>query len=450
MAKQKTMIMVIDREALIQSLLWKEVAHKSRASALVFSFVALFVYFYHFNLIQFKLYVQLASGLVILIMALRIWIAAKIAHQPEIHTTQKNILRFSIWINAVAWMVILTLSSYELKSTGPDFVVLISIFTGAVAGSIITLAYDKSIFFPYQMLMILPMIAVVGYQHATGIIHHGHYLMLIYSLYFLYQIRQYKDYRSQLMQRFNTQLDLEISFKELTKQTEKLIQVSKSTALSEMAGGLAHEVNNSLMVILGSTQQVQRELKKHGQLTNFIDYKLIQSKVAINKIKSVIDGLKYFSMQMEPQPKEVLPLREVIERTLTYSYELLKAHGIEITVGEVPEVNILCQPFQITQILFNITKNADDAMVDNIGDKWLRYDFEITKSNVLIKVSNNGAPIRPQNITKLFQPFFSTKDVNQGTGLSLSSAKGMAMDHKGDLYFEDGRYTKFVLKLPLA
>ncbi len=61
---------------------------------------------------------------------------------------------------------------------------------------------------------------------------------------------------------------------------------------------------------------------------------------------------------------------------------------------------------------------------------------------------NGGSVVSPENVQKLFQPFFTTKEVGQGTGLSLSISKGIARDHKGDLYFEKDDFTTFVLKLP--
>jgi len=154
---------------------------------------------------------------------------------------------------------------------------------------------------------------------------------------------------------------------------------------------------------------------------------------------------------MEPQPKEVVALKEVIERTLSYTHELLKAHEIKFSSSEIPDVKIHCHPFQITQILFNLTKNADEAMMSlPVDERWLKYEFVAYPDHILIKVMNGGPQIPPEFHMRLFQPFFSTKEVNQGTGLSLSTSKGIAMDHKGDLYFEYNQNTTFVLKLPIV
>ncbi len=334
------------RSQQIKNLLWKEVASKSSAAAIAFILIALVISYYHFQITEMKLYVQAACMTVVAANLVRIWIARKIVALDIISDKNLNILRSTIWLNTVSWSVVFSMGAYELNSDGFHFVILVTIMTGFIAASIVTLAYDKTLFFPYQIITIVPLMGVALYQFKTGANSHAHYLSINFLIFLLYQMKQYRDYRSQLMQRFNYQLDLEESFKELKKsqatlieQTSQIIHASKISALGEMAGGLAHEINNSLMVILGSTQQAQRELSKSEQLTPEIENKFRQSTSSIMKIKSVIEGLKQFSLQMGPQPKEDIPLQEIIDRTLTYTSELLKAHQTTFTVEEVPDVN---------------------------------------------------------------------------------------------------------------
>lgn len=444
------------RSAQIKNLLWKEVASKSSAAAIAFSSFAIFIYIYHFNLVQLKSYVQVITIAVIISNVVRIWISKKIGAQDIISSVDLNILRTSIWLNSLAWSVIFALGAYELNSNGIHFIILITSMTGFVAASIVTLAYDKTLFFPYQFVTLIPLMGVATYQTISGSNPLAYYLVVNYTIFILYQIKQYRDYRKQLMQRFNYQLDLEDSFVELKKsqtalieQTSQLIHASKISALGEMAGGLAHEINNSLMVILGSTQQIQREMGKTSLMNSDVENKFRQSTASIMKIKSVIEGLKQFSLQMGPQPKEVVSLKEIVERTLSYTAELLKAHQTKFIIEDIPEVSLQCHPFQVTQVLFNLIKNADDATINSLMEgHWVKLKFELEGEFILIKVSNGGSVVSEENIQKLFQPFFTTKDVGQGSGLSLSISKGIARDHKGDLYFEKNQFTTFVLKLP--
>ena len=336
---------------------------------------------------------------------------------------------------------------------------MITLMTGFITASIITLSYDKMIYFPFQILILTPMLVNSFYLYYSGKNEVGLIFGVFFCFYFFYQVRQYKSYRSQLIERFNNQIDLKLSYDELKRnqeafveQTAKLLHASKISALGEMAGGLAHEVNNSLMVILGSTQQIERQMKTKHLMDQALQGKFDQSTNSIMKIKTVIEGLKQFSLQMEPSPKEATDLNELIQRTLPYCQELLSAHNVRFEIDSIPEVLVKCQPFQIIQILFNLTKNADDAMMRLQNDKkWIRYQFDTDKEFVYISVKNGGPKIAEENIDRLFQPFFTTKDVGQGTGLSLSISKGYAMDHKGDLYLDTHQHdTTFVLKLPIA
>jgi len=446
-----------DRQNQIRTLLWKEVAFKSPQATITFSIIAIFISFYLFGLTANVFAIRAACATAIFANIYRFFVSRKILAVKSPGDKEINLLRISIWLNSLAWGLIFALSVWELHGTGWHYGILVTILTGYVASSIVTLGYDKSIFYPFQILLLFPITFISYYHYRAGLNPYGLYLTFMYSLFFVYQLRQVKDYKAGLMMRYNAQLDLEFSFKELKRsqtslveQTAKLIHASKISALSNMAGGLAHEVNNSLMTILGSTQQVQREMSRDEKLTSSIQDKFRQSTDAIMKIKGVIEGLKYFSLEMEPQPKEIVSLKEVIERTLTYTHELLKAHDIKFSSSEIPDVRILCHPFQITQILFNLTKNADDAMMSITPDeRWLKYEFVMYPDHILIKVMNGGPQIPPELHMRLFQPFFSTKEVNQGTGLSLSTSKGIAMDHKGDLYFEDNQNTTFILKLPI-
>lgn len=446
-----------ERQNQIRKLLWKEVAYKGTASSITFTVVAGIIFYYYFGLEDLKLQIRIACLFAIVVNVLRLLVSKKITQQDMPTDDQINMVRALVWCNALAWSFIFATGTYGLNSTSYHFAIMVTIMTGYVAASIVTVGYDKTIFFPFQIFLLFPQIGITFYQKMSGQNPYAQYLCICFVIFFLYQIRQYKDYRGQLLERFNALLDLEYSFKELKKsqaslveQTAKLIHASKISALSDMSGGLAHEVNNSLMVIMGTTQQIERELKRNGTMTSTMEYKFAKSTESILKIKSVIEGLKYFSLQMEPQPKEVISLRLVIERTLLYINEMLKAHNVNLIYDEIPEVNILCHPFQITQILFNLTKNADDAMKSiPIDERWIKYKFELQKDFVLIKIINGGPLIPEEYHMKLFQPFFTTKELNQGSGLSLSTARGMAIDHRGNLYFENADCTTFVLRLPI-
>ena len=155
---------------------------------------------------------------------------------------------------------------------------------------------------------------------------------------------------------------------------------------------------------------------------------------------------------MDSGPKKATELKNLIDTTFSYTGEILKVHEIDLKVDPIPEVSLAVHPFQIVNVLFNIIRNADDHLTKlPVQDRWIKLSFHQDTECLCIKLTNGGPKISQENQLKLFQPFFTTKDVNEGTGLSLSIGRGIIRDHGGDLSF-DGKdpHTTFVVKLPIT
>jgi C4-dicarboxylate-specific signal transduction histidine kinase len=119
-------------------------------------------------------------------------------------------------------------------------------------------------------------------------------------------------------------------------------------------------------------------------------------------------------------------------------------------MDDPPYVTVKCHPMELTQAMFSIIKNADEAvMKSDPKDRWIRISFTSTAEKIVIKIINGGRIIDPKVRQKIFQPFFTTKEVGEGTGLSLSIAKGIFREHGGDITLqESAEYTCFLLELP--
>lgn len=436
------------REERIQALLLSEIASKSVPASIAFAAFAILVFFYRFNVDHHRLILQFACIGVIFASAFRILISRKYTREEDQKTYWKFV-RASVWLNTLAWTVIFCVASWELQATGYHYVAAMVIMTGFASASLVTLSYDKWLFFPFNIATISgPLLISTYFGCTTG--NSSHFIITItFTFLFLYQCRQYKEYRVGLYHRFNTQVELEDSNDKLVNQTMQLVQVSKTAALGEMAGGLSHEVNNSLMVILGTVQQLERNLKKKNANDPDSENKIQTMTAAIQKIKTVIDGLKYFSLEREHVPMESVSLPEIMERTLNYCQEMLKAHDVTLSVEKIPQVNIHCHPMELTQVFFTILKNADEAVSKLPSDRWIRIKFKLHENRVKISVINGGPRMEKHIREKIFQPFFTTKDVGEGSGLSLSIARGIVKDHGGELIIDDHESsTCFIVDLP--
>lgn len=451
-----TFTMKLTRQEIIQNLLWKEVAHKSLASSFSFVTVGILTWFYYYQAEEAKNIIRFFCILIIIPNLVRLWMASRFKKAEVVSRKDIRVMTAAIWISAFGWGMSFCSAMLVLPPNSYHFGLLMGVSSGILAGCIITLGYHPALYYPFVCLNLIPLFLVSLYHYYTGVNPYALYLIAYYSVAFFYLVRQYREHNQQLLERFGSQIDLEKSLLEvktaqetLVNQTTALLHASKISALGEMAGGLSHEVNNSLQVILGSSQQIERELKRNQSITPSIEKRIGQNAEAIGKIRNVIEGLRYFSQEMEPAPKETVPLTRIYERTLAFTKELLNAHGVELKVSDVPDISIICHEYQITQILFNLIKNADDAIRFQDEDrKWIELRFEETKHFIQVMVRNSGPRISSENQSRLFQPFFSTKDVNLGSGLSLSISRGIAREHKGDLvYVPQDEFTTFLLKL---
>lgn len=442
----------------LNDLLWLEVAEKSVGSSVAFMGIALLVFFYQFGAVKHDLAIEIFSALAFISSLIRLLISRKARTQGFIALGVRKLLKGAISANSLAWGGMFLFGGLEITAVNGHLLFLVTICIGMSAASLVTLGAFKSLFYPFQLFSLGPMtILTLLDQWNLGKPTYL-YITLLDAVYIIYQMRQFSVYQEHLIGRFQHQLELEDSNLEikaqqetLIQQTAKLVHSSKITGLGEMAAGLSHEINNSLMVILGSTEQINRSIKRDFPQHTTLDDRVQKTKLAIMKIKSVIDGLRLFSLENEKVPKDRTKLEDVIERALTFSHALLRAHEIRITIGQIPQVELMAHPLQLAQVLFNLIKNADDVLRDSsFQDKWIHIDFKIEHEMVFISVANGGEKISEAAISRLFQPFFTTKDIGQGTGLSLSISKGIILDHRGDLSLDASQSsTTFVLKLPI-
>lgn len=230
---------------------------------------------------------------------------------------------------------------------------------------------------------------------------------------------------------------------------EALIQSSKMTALGEMAGGIAHEINNPLGIVQGKARLLLKLIQR-GELTP--EYSLVElSKIVetSERIAKIIRGLRSFSRNAEKDPMASCELKVIVENVLGLCSERFKAHGIELRLTTVPELTFRCRAVQLEQVLLNLLNNACDA-VATLTTKWVQIDFTRLEQKIQIFVTDSGSGIPSHIVDKLMQPFFTTKEVGKGTGLGLSISKGIIEDHHGQLRYDSlCSNTRFVIELPI-
>lgn len=238
---------------------------------------------------------------------------------------------------------------------------------------------------------------------------------------------------------------------ELEEQKASQINNSKLAALGEMAGGIAHEVNNPLTILSGNIFKLKRSLKKDKYTKDDLISSLEKMESTIKRISKIIIGLRNLSHPGHAS-SEKTNIFDVVEDTVGLCQEKFLSQGVNLInkIQGEDELVVRCGHIEFGQILLNLVNNAFD-IIKAQDEKfiYLRMANNDDKENISIEICDNGPGA--EDPSKLFNPFYTTKDVGEGTGLGLSLSRKIAESHGGSLnYYRENDLTVFKLTLPLC
>lgn len=236
---------------------------------------------------------------------------------------------------------------------------------------------------------------------------------------------------------------------EIEEAQTKLVQTAKMATLGEMAGGIAHEINNPLMVISSKASLIQVMLSAATpNLQKAID-ELERIKSTTLRIASIVKGLLIFSRGDKQEPHTTVSIDEIINNTLDLSYEKFNSHNIEFQKNIEAGLYINGNAIQISQVILNILNNSLDAIRNN-DTKRIRLDVKRLKNGLIeFSITDSGKGLTTEQANKIMQPFYTTKDIGKGTGLGLSISRGLIESHGGQLLYDSqSTNTRFYFRLP--
>jgi PAS domain S-box-containing protein len=234
----------------------------------------------------------------------------------------------------------------------------------------------------------------------------------------------------------------------ILEQQGKLVASAKMASLGEMAGSIAHEINNPLGIAVAKSTQLLRLLKQD----NFDKEKAIghveRVLSAADRIAKIVRGMRTFTRNGDHDPFEFTNISTLINDILVLCQERFTENQIKLLVSPIIEVSIYCQLVQLGQVLLNLLNNAYDA-VTMLADKWVRLDMTETSDSVLFSVTDSGTGIPKEIVEKIMHPFFTTKAIGKGTGLGLSISIEIVRAHHGRMWLDTANAnTCFMVEIP--
>ena len=251
-----------------------------------------------------------------------------------------------------------------------------------------------------------------------------------------------------LVSKDNCQIGRLIIFDDVTDRDElerRLVQADKLSSIGLLAAGVAHEVNTPLAVISTYSQMLAKQLTGDDQKSKLLEKISKQT----FRASEIVNSLLNFS-RTSPTEFVQLDLNRILKETLTLIEHQLEKSGVVIRASfsdAVPPARGNAGKLQ--QVFLNLFLNARDAMPDG-GTLTVRSWGEAGYAHV--EVADTGLGISPENLARIYDPFFTTKSARKGTGLGLSVTYGIVQEHNGIIEVESrvGAGTRFRLEFPAA
>ena len=297
------------------------------------------------------------------------------------------------------------------------------------------------------------------------------------------EIKNNKLTKSYLKEKANKD-KLEETYSKLKKAQSQMVESEKMASLGQFTAGIAHEINNPINFIGVGIESIEENfievfkvLEEYNQINNnnvsgklaeinnykkeiqfdsllkYIQKNTINIKNGVERTSEIIDGLKVFS-RTDQDKTSIIDIHKNIEATLVIIRNQYAKRNISIMTnyGEIPKIE--CFQGKLSQVFTNLIMNSIHAIEDqkksNTGIITITTK-PLNKKEIAINFKDNGKGIPSKIIDKIFEPFFTSKDIGKGTGLGLSISYGIIKMHNGKIKVlsEEGKGTEFEIVLPI-
>lgn len=389
-----------------------------------------------------------------IIFGYRWWIFRRWERDPEYLIRH---YRFSLYLGlltGILWSIVIAMGVWAFHIHSLPGLVHVFMTTGLMAAVMYSLSPTPKIQRLYILAMGLSISTVVTLREfAEGYGLAG--ILLLFFVVYLAMASRNHSHDLKAAFEFEDQL-VEENFKlrqmqqQLEEQKAKADYSARLAAIGEMAGGVAHEINNPLAIIAVHSEVLASRLKDAEVEETLWHANTDKISEVVKRIARIVKSLQNLARQTDEAPPHPMDLVPVIEETLDLCREKFKRRSIDLQFESQGPVWILGKHVELGQVMINLLNNASDAVKD-VPSKWIRISIREESDSVLLSISDSGTGISPEVQNRLFQPFFTTKAVGEGSGLGLSISRSILVKLGGDLVLAHAQNpTEFQARLQKA
>jgi len=235
---------------------------------------------------------------------------------------------------------------------------------------------------------------------------------------------------------------IEIKNNELSMK-RRMERADRLAILGELTAGIAHELNTPLANILGFAELLKSKLEHDTQSVNDLD-KIINNAIFS---REVVKKLMFFTCEM-PQEMKHVNVVSILKESIKLLEPTFHKNGVKYVVKSEDEAMMLrADTVQLTQIIFNLLVNA---IYFSPKDGLVTIETSQNDKDIILKITDEGVGLSEEALQKVFQPFYTTKPVGEGSGLGLSVVHGIVLSHKGTITVENNikKGAIFEVRLP--
>ena len=241
---------------------------------------------------------------------------------------------------------------------------------------------------------------------------------------------------------------------EKDKMSDQVVEAGRLASIGELAAGIAHEINNPVAIMVEEAGWIQDLLEEDdptsGDNLAEIERATTQIRTQGHRCKEITQKLLSFARKTDPTIK-VIQINELIEEVVSLIDQKTRYANVKVETDLGPELpSVMASATELQQVLLNLLNNSVDAMDQSGGV--IKITSSARDDRVVLEIADNGIGIAEANLSRIFDPFYTTKPVGQGTGLGLSICYGIVNKLGGQISVKSAKRqgTAFTITLPAS